>query len=147
MGTLKKESNNFAMDLDHRISYIKDKDYVLKWLISSIEEIDLAFNITLNLKGAVISGEMIGEKEYAERLNQYFRDCIGITDASEMNLNRFNTKRDLDSNPLSEEYIHLKNAKVFFSSIDTAPLEEGVLWRGKLSSVDGYMLGLFRSYP
>jgi len=38
------------------------------------------------------------------------------------------------------QYLHLKDAKVYTSS-STPVLSGGQLWRGKISSVDGFTLG------
>ncbi|NLI93804.1 MAG: hypothetical protein GX434_16905 [Peptococcaceae bacterium] len=124
-----------------------DKDYLLRWLISRIETEKLSLNITLNIKGIVISGSIISEKEYCERLVHYLNDISEIKGIAPMGRNHWAETNRQDAEPLQEEYIHLKNAKIYFSSIDSAPLDEGVLWRGKLSTVDGFILGLFRSYP
>lgn len=136
MGTVKTEYEKLLYLNPDEMSSLADEDCVLKWLISRIEAEGLSFNITLNVKGTVISGEIINKKEYSERLNQYLMDITKIKGISKMNVNH-----------QKDEYVHLKNAKIYFSLMDTAPLDGGVLWRGKLSSIDGFILGLFRSYP
>lgn len=46
----------------------------------------------------------------------------------------------------STQYVHLKDAKVFNDS-STTPSDEGTLWRGKLSSISGFSLGMLGQIP
>lgn len=120
-----------------------DSDDILKGLIKAVEKENISINITLNIKGTVVSGEIISKKEYCERLIQYLiskHSDLKLSIDTEKLCSRFNfSPKDV--------YIHLKNAKIYFSLMDSAPIDEGVLWRGKLCSVDGFIPGDFRSYP
>ncbi len=117
-------------NLEHQTT---NQDSVLKWLISLVENGENPINITLNVKGTILSGSLISRKEYFEKLSQ----------------NLTKTSRSINAHYLSQEegFIHLNKARIHYSSMDTAPLDQEILWRGKLSSIDGFHVGLFSSYP
>ncbi|NLI91673.1 MAG: hypothetical protein GX434_05540 [Peptococcaceae bacterium] len=145
MGALNSENkkSSFYSNLNAMVSLDGNQDDVLKWLISQVEAEELSLGITLNINGTIISGQLISKKEYFERLVQSLLNLSGINGMSRLNANPSYTNTDWDTFYAKggEAYIHLKKTKIYFSSNDTTPSDNRVLWRGKVSSVDGFILG------
>jgi hypothetical protein len=83
--------------------------------------------ITLFVKGLIVSGEIVGIDEYMRLAFQHEPE-----------------KPDEAEIPHEPHFIHLKDAKIFRggdAGMITAPGGSGVPWRGRLSSVDGFLLG------
>jgi hypothetical protein len=142
-----------------------NQDDLLKMLIMFAFTAGISIPITLNVKGTIISGDLIGGREYfehyTEQVDRQFQDPK-LTDSytgdpkqfheihyqhiktleklSEMT---YGSKDDTTRQPASEVhigYIHLKNAQFIFPN-GKVPTSERALWRGKLLSVDGFSLG------
>lgn len=121
-------------------------DSFLTTLVSTVNGGDLTLGITLNVHGTVISGIMISAEEYIKGLGETLKNSgskigqlLGDKFINELSQN-FKVPTDSE-----EEYIpqliHLKNAKFYTPNGGSIPNGEGVYWRGKLSSVDGFIWG------
>lgn len=131
-------------------------DFVLKTFVSFANKQGLNTWITLTVGGLLISGELIGGRTYFEELAIQLRGAksnikefvSGIADGFE------EAGRDIYPEPshteMEEEdadnslisYIHLRHVKLLHPASMTAiPATDGVLWRGRLSAVDGFILG------
>lgn len=101
--------------------------------------------MTLNVTGTMISGMLMGSHKYLESAKRLFVGTPGW-DAGEGLVKGFAESLAEDCNE-EEEYeisslIHLKNAKFYTPGKNPIPADgAGVLWRGKLSSVDEYTFG------
>lgn len=51
--------------------------------------------------------------------------------------------------PLNDppEWLHLRDAQTFKGDGNTIPSDGGVFWRGRISAVDGFHLGMLRASP
>ena len=122
-------------------------DILLQGIVAATNQVDAEIGITLNVSGLVISGRLISSKVYFKKLLKLMglEETHSEGDIAVVNpFDRlFQTLADL-SNPSNEtqtlEYIHLKNARVYLSRNPGIP-DNGVLWRGQLSSVDGFSIG------
>ena len=83
--------------------------------------------ITLFVHGLLVSGLIVGMDEFYQ-----ISFGEGPKEADEAEI------------PARPRFIHLKDAKIFrggSAGLITRPGGEGFPWRGRLSSVDGYLLG------
>jgi len=113
-------------------SHVKpDSDKLLKELIQYVNKTLYEINITIFVQGIVISGMLIPEIEYIDIVSgQYIELSEEVVDI-------FWSSRD-DS--IEDDYIHLKNA-IFHSDVTPITINNKVYWRGRLSSIDGFVVG------
>ncbi|MEL7074909.1 MAG: gas vesicle accessory protein GvpU [Cyanobacteria bacterium J06629_2] len=126
---------------------IPDFDIVLSVLISSFAEYGIGIGVTLNVKGLIISGELISREKYFKGIIQETERANGDSEMIKIVTDTFTTMDKIIKDKLSEKekkpfpnYIHLKNAR-FFPGGNCTPNNKGVLWRGRLSEVDGFSIG------
>lgn len=106
---------------------------------------NLRFPLTLFVGGNIISGYLIGRKEYFEQFTTHF--TIGWDEENARQFKEmfgvFDDPSDEDNTPVETlQYIHMKDAKVFTPGQEPIPAN-GLLWRGRLAAVDGFTFGIF----
>jgi hypothetical protein len=117
------------------------KDLLLSVVIKTAENMEQSprdlrgQSITLNVGGILITGIIISQKLYM----QLFMDGIiqDILDTAKASGDLPNPD-GLDDN--SEDFIHLASARFWLPAHQLDPVN-GVLWRGRIDSVDGFTLG------
>lgn len=131
-------------------------DWTLELILSTLHAITydgstFSFDITLHVQGAILCGKVITAKEYFEKLKEdwkeglirfYGEDSDFINDIADVVSNKRTFEENFSNEPPTTfDYIHLENVIMVTpnGSLNTP------LWRGKLSSVDGYSIGGFRS--
>ncbi|RFU67315.1 gas vesicle protein GvpU [Peribacillus saganii] len=115
------------------------KDSILEFFVQSANKHDFSLDITLNVKGAVITGTMISAKEYFNALSETFEDG---NDLSQMLSEQLGQAGEEAQTYKSEAYfIHMKDTKVYCGDSKPTPSKGKILWRGKLSEIDGFFLG------
>lgn len=116
------------------------KDSVLEFFVKASNKHDFSLDITLNVKGSVISGTMVSAKEYFDALSETFEDGSEI--AQELSEQLSIASESAESNGDAEaHFIHLKNTKVYIGDSKSTPSKGQILWRGKLKEIDGFFLG------
>jgi len=133
-----------------KVVQIDNKDWLLQSLLNIVNSGGLSFGITLNVGGFLVSGHLVGGKEYFEGFGAEFASGISDISASESiraslaeHGKIYDTQQDDDAPPPS--YIHIKEAKFFTTSGSPVPGNRGVWWRGRLSQVDGFSLGILNN--
>ena len=119
-------------------------DWFLQNLVGIINGSDAQLAITLNVGGILISGLLISGHKYFESFAEAFYS--GVVDSDKLknyflSLGKVYTseKEGITKPPV---YIHLREAQYYQpGSNHPLPSNEGILWRGKISSVDGFLLG------
>lgn len=100
--------------------------------------------ITLTIGGNLVSGVLISGNAYmtlwAEVFSSEFTNVDGVADSIREDLLSWMVGSEDPEDSLSAQFIHLKQAEVY-SSNGRPILSGGSLWRGKLTSVDGFSLG------
>jgi hypothetical protein len=129
------ENLPFSVELplsDAQFHIEPDSDWLLKQITQYINRTLFSeIPITIFVKGIVISGILIPDVEYIDIVSH---ECVG---ASEELVDIFWSSRD-DS--IRDDYIHLKNA-TFNSDVTPMTINSKVYWRGRLSSIDGFVVG------
>jgi hypothetical protein len=116
---------------------------------------DVTFPITLTVGGFLISGYLIGGKRFhnefaenmvrslaaletegLERVRKFFSEFGSIYDEP---------PEGEDQPQLPVTYIHLRDARFFVPGQSAVPANGGVLWRGRLTSVQGFHMGLLQA--
>ncbi len=127
----------------------QSEDWLLGQIVSVLINGGLQIPVTLTIGGSIVTGTMISGYAYFEELAKTFESApttIPSLRDSIAGLMRGYTAIYPD-NPAKESgpdpFIHLKNAE--FWAPGQSPLAAGkeVLWRGRLSSVDGFSIGRF----
>ncbi|MCM3789433.1 hypothetical protein M3221_13590 [Domibacillus indicus] len=130
------------------------KDFLLDTLVYMLNQQEgVEIGITLNVRGTIVSGLLVGYKTFLKgkaemfrsiQTNQEFGEVLaGFFDTASENYEKGKTDSEESGKDLQPNFIHLKNAK-FYDSNGTLPNEgEGFWWRGKLSDVSGFTLGNF----
>jgi hypothetical protein len=118
----------------------KMKDNILEFFVQAANKHNFSLDITLNVKGAVITGTMVSAKEYFNILSEILEEGNEIAQAVSEQLGK--AGEEAEANPDSEAYfIHVKNTKVYCGDSKPTPSKGEILWRGKLTEVDGFFLG------
>ena len=105
----------------------------------------------LLVKGALVSGKIIGGSRYFEELGRQFGAAGGMNEEDSAAIWKpFADKcyskteseegADVDTGHDSS-FIHLENVRIFQAATSLPTSQEGVLWRGRLAEVDGFILG------
>ena len=129
-------------------------DWLLEMLVGAANrQPGLAFDLTLNVRGTVVTGTLIGAKEFFEeygramalaglpRLEEDFR-AVGEE------LQRALSDLPEGAGPAvpPPHFVHLRDARML-TGPGLVPTNRGVLWRGHLSSVDGFSVGVLAPPP
>ena len=127
---------------------IDDKDWFLQQFVHFANLSNIAIGVTLNVGGFLISGLLIGGKEYFDNIGDEFLGS-NPTDKNviQMKEDLFVKAGDMYSSDKYRSspnigYIHLKDAKCFNTAGNPIPHNRGVFWRGRLEEVSGFSLGL-----
>lgn len=102
------------------------------------------FAITLTIGGNLVSGILISSNAFmdlwADEFASNFSNEDGVADRVRDQMLTWKVNpTELSEDPLSPQFLHLKEAEVF--TLSGRPiLPGGALWRGKLASVDGFNL-------
>jgi hypothetical protein len=125
-----------------------------------------AFGVTLCVKGIMVSGVIASGRDYFNNFAQnvaaslppdteegtrknfhtYFARYGEIyparddAEGSAKGANDAGADEDDDAKPLPE-FIHLRNARIFNGETFT-PTQGGIWWRGRISEIDGWILGM-----
>lgn len=122
-------------------------DWFLQDLAHWVNRMHLSFGITLHTPAGVVSGTVISHEEYfKEFAGQFAGPWAGESEDLIRNMiTSFGkpTPEDKDSS-VNYQFIHLKDAKFYAPGQNPIPTD-GVLWRGKISSVCSFNLGKFET--
>lgn len=126
-------------------------DWFLANLVQMADAYKIEQGVTLNVGGILISGVLISGRSYFEELSGFVK--VGAKGSKNAELAssiadsygqfaqiypEHEVGEDYPHRP--RNYIHLRGT-VMFGSNGPMSGPKGLLWRGKLSSVDGYILG------
>ena len=121
----------------------RQTDGVLQWFAQFVNATPFRVPMTLTVGGNLISGEMISEEAYFEQLAANFSGALPEEnkDTGKKLIQMLQPVHDADSEerPVCQ-FIHMQETRVF-ADAGKPIISSGVLWRGKISSVDGFSLG------
>ncbi|HEX8192343.1 MAG TPA: gas vesicle accessory protein GvpU [Allosphingosinicella sp.] len=126
------------------------------WLLKTfVEEANARkgdfFSITLSVGGSVVAGTLVGVSEYFRAIAKSFYSDDETPEEGTWASWLLEAAKDaddfIDEDPERTppaRYIHLRDARIHAHGQRPLPTNEGVWWRGKLSSVDGFWIGRLR---
>lgn len=123
----------------------RSQDQLLQWIVEHTNVNGNEHRITLTVGGSLISGILIAADTYIEEIADQFSSVFDAVDGTAEDIRSFllswkvSRNEDEDKNVVPQ-FIHLRNAEVFTSN-GRPIVSGGSLWRGKISSVDGFNLG------
>lgn len=120
-------------------------DWLLQWLSGFINDTNIRIGVTLTVGGNMITGTLIPHEAYFNRLAKEISEPFADADpegqkALYERMIGFGKPADPEAQQLPNQYIHLDNARVHTGGNQILP-NKGTLWRGKVSAVDGFILG------
>ncbi len=123
------------------------KDWFLQFLVNLANKNRFDLEVTLTVGGTLISGTLVGVRQYFDELSAHFASPFDSGKNSEEVRETFKKIGDQCSCVSPSEktetpsYIHLKN--VVFSDRQGKPISgsSGIWWRGRLSEVQGFTPG------
>lgn len=120
-------------------------DWLLTTLVNWVNNLKFEVSITLYMKGSVISGRLISSDDFIVGFVRSLSTDVseGEDGEARQQLTKLFTGdvETLDGqNSPPPNYIHLRNARVFTPGQRPIP-QNGVLWRGRISEVDGFSIG------
>jgi hypothetical protein len=153
-------------EFDTPESYWLEPDFLLLDLVSYLaNKLGAQIGITLMIKGAFLTGTLVGEREYLEALSRLFQDMITASLPKELSAEeRLSITESLNFSALTEDiypeemgadedeedafdtppirYLHLKDPSLIQAgaalSLSDNPLP---IMRIRISAVDGWMTG------
>lgn len=134
----------------------ENRDWLLSQIVDWANATEARFLVTLNVGGCVVSGLVVSGRDYFDALSDVFADQFSedTKEAAKAAIVGFkviypepvpeaeDNTEDLPRNP--PMYIHLLNAQIWHNTGSPMPSDRGVIWRGKISSVDAFWLGNLR---
>jgi len=146
------------------------QDWFLNQLVEWANLFGVEMGITLNAGGMLVSGQMISGRNYFIELATEFRGDMeegsmvhtlgGFIEDNKQVYENYDltTKKDNEASegrqdeaseddegnnlsPPPPMYIHLRNAKIFAPGQNPIPGNSGVLWRGRISEINGFSIG------
>lgn len=130
-----------------------ETDWYLGWIVG-LGEKGLETGITLTVGGNLVTGTLISGRKYFEEMGALIQKANGLSpDLSKALANTFSQWKDLypesgDDDDTKEHYnfIHLRRARFMADGQNFLPQKQGLLWRAKLSRVDGFSMGVLEGW-
>ncbi|AKK66454.1 MULTISPECIES: hypothetical protein [Xanthomonas translucens group] len=132
-----------ALDTDALLAAAHHPDYLLQDLVA-IANLGVQIGLTLTVGGSTISGMLIGGKEFMQRLTESITE-VAPDELVEPLQERFQPYRDIyeQSELKPATFVHLADARVVATGGEF-PVN-GCLWRGRISQVSGFSIGVMSS--
>jgi hypothetical protein len=155
-------SQSFDSDLaassDGRRELIPVEDWLLQDFVLMANEAGSSVGVTLTVGGVLVTGMLIGAKQYFESLGDLLAAAIPdraaaasmrekyVTLGAEMHKRHLAYMARLEAGKEGEAptFLHLRDARVY-AGPSVVPTRGGVLWRGRISAVDGFIVGIINS--
>jgi hypothetical protein len=119
-------------------------DWQLQSLVNMVNQHEIEIGITLILGGTVITGTLIGGRQYFETFSANFAGAWPVDDEEKERLRealsapaKMYASGEVD--PAGPSFIHLGGATV--RTPGGILFGDGALWRGRLSEISGFVLG------
>lgn len=129
----------------------QEPDWFLQSFVIAANKYGYGIPITLLVGGSWITGDLIGGREYFELLGKQITGEPGAAETDspyQTYIDRLYPEVDPDAeddagDPTldSPTFIHLKNARQIHRGGEVPNNHADILWRGRLVSVEGFMLG------
>ncbi len=130
---------------------MSDNDGLLEFLIKKVEETGIGAGITLCVNGSIITGNLIKSRIYYDKMIEMYdfdKDQLTAKNAEELakwndyyaQYVSFINELKRQENQQNLKYIYLEH--VTFRNVNSNIPIQAIVWRGKLSAVDGFSIGI-----
>lgn len=139
------ENQNTSQQADNQASHLEEADWYLQSIVDLVNRTNIEIGISLTVSGCTVTGTLISGKEYFSRLGSMITHGWNGSQENKEQMGKFFSapSKIYDSEPQRlPGYIHLAGAKLVYAS-DFIPTD-GMLWRGRLSEVSGFTVGLMK---
>src|SRR5690625_2955436 len=116
------------------------KDNILEYFVAAANKHDFELDISLLVKGAIVTGTLTSASHYFDELSKSFEDGSDVSKQLGKMLAESGEAAESGDNK-EVHYIHLKNTKVYNGDNKPTTSKGNILWRGKLQEVDSFFLG------
>ncbi len=130
------------------LSQVDDRDWFLQNLVNMVNARDIELGITLNSGGFLVSGLLVSGKKFfgglGADLSVSFTDPevrAGI-EQSYAQIGEIYAAGRTGETAAPPNYLHLMQARFFHTGGQPVPATDGVWWRGRISEVSGFFLGV-----
>src|SRR6185437_10743800 len=96
------------------------KDNILEFFVQAANKHDFSLDITLNIKGSVITGTVISAKEYFTQLSETFSDGNEVAQMLSEELEN-SSEAAQNSDDTEANFIHMKGTKVYIGDSKPTP--------------------------
>jgi hypothetical protein len=125
-------------------------DWLLQFLLVFVNRQVFSFGITLQCEGILVTGQLVSGREYMDGVKAEMSSNGGqfIADLIEERVGDLYPSEpptvDDGFRPqeLYPQFVHLRDARFIVSNGAPIPTNRGVWWRGRLSTVSGYTIGV-----
>ncbi len=122
-------------------------DDTLQAIVDLANSDGLEATVTLTIGGSQIMGILTSVQNYFDLLIHNFAEAAKSENIGAINVsNLLENRRPPKSGPLGAQFIHLRDAR-FYNGDAQPVISEGILWRGKISSIDGFSFGAKKHKP
>lgn len=125
----------------------RTSDWMIQWFTEFVTtkegSVSIELPLTLTVGGNLISGKLISEAAYFDQLATDFSSAIPESSreaARELIKHLQPAPAAENEAPTPRQFLHMRDAQVF-TDASKPIVGQGVLWRGKISSVEGFSLG------
>jgi hypothetical protein len=119
-------------------------DWFLQTLVTLSNSCKGEIGMTLQIGGFLVSGIMVSGTQYFDAFAKEFASGFADKDLAEQVRTHFSGFGEIykaKADVPDPAFIHLVNARFFNTSGQPIPANRGVLWRGRLSEVSGFIVG------
>lgn len=126
---------------------VPQEDWFLQNLISNANIGKFTMGITLNVGGLLVSGNLVGGREYFENFGSMFLSKMSnqddkTTEDVESMFREYAEIYDREPDQANPpNFVHLKDVEFFGGTRESILGKQSVWWRGRVSEIQGFFLG------
>ncbi|BBL58512.1 gas vesicle accessory protein GvpU [Methylomonas koyamae] len=138
-------------DQTQPVTVVAKTDWFLQNLVGFANLWGIEVGITLQVSGMLVSGTLIsGDKyfeEFAAQFSGGFKNSPELSEPFHKLISSYKKVYDVapeeESDCPPSNFVHLRNAQFYHPGQNPLPTSQGVLWRGRVAEVGGFILGSF----
>ncbi len=133
----------------HEIDSAPPKDWFLQFLVNMANKNQFELDLTLTVGGMLVSGTLVGVREYFDVLGAYFAgpfETVRNSATIKETFKKIGGQCSCVSPSEKTEtpsFIHLKDARFYDAQGKATTENQGVWWRGRISEIQGFAPGRF----
>lgn len=121
-------------------------DPFLQSLVHHADYDGFEFGITLSVGGILVSGMLVSGRKFFENFGEKFGSAFEDAEVRKSLASSFSEWGVLydpqeDGTRRESTYLHIKDVAFFTTNSQPIPSDAGSWWRGRISEVDGFLLG------